>query len=83
MNYNCIPFSYKLVVAAIVLCNTVYLEKAIYALKDKGRNVNEDLLRNLSPLGWEHINLTGDYVWKQSKGVAKGKLRPLRQFLKP
>ena len=73
----------NLVVAAIILWNTVYLEKAIYALKDKGQTVNEDLLQHLSPLGWEHINLTGDYVWKQSKRVAKGKLRTLRQFLRP
>ncbi|EBE8926512.1 Tn3 family transposase, partial [Salmonella enterica subsp. enterica serovar Typhimurium] len=25
-----------------------------------------ELLQFLSPLGWEHINLTGDYVWRQS-----------------
>ncbi|EAU2757458.1 hypothetical protein A3Z79_25055, partial [Salmonella enterica subsp. enterica serovar Typhimurium] len=23
-----------------------------------------ELLQFLSPLGWEHINLTGDYVWR-------------------
>jgi hypothetical protein len=23
-------------------------------------------------LGWEHINLTGDYVWHANKRVAKG-----------
>jgi hypothetical protein len=22
-----------------------------------------DLIKHLSPLGWEHINLTGDYIW--------------------
>jgi hypothetical protein len=22
-----------------------------------------------APLGWEHINLTGDYAWRQSKQV--------------
>jgi hypothetical protein len=34
----------------------------------------------LSPLGWEHINLTGDYVWTESKQVDEGKYRPLRGF---
>ena len=33
---------------------------------------------HLSPLGWEHINLTGDYVWHSNKRVAKGRFRPLR-----
>jgi hypothetical protein len=30
------------------------------------------------PLGWEHINLTGDYIWRQNKQVEQGKFRPLR-----
>ncbi len=32
-------------------------------------------------LGWEHINLTGDYVWRPYGGVRNSRLRPLR--LKP
>jgi hypothetical protein len=36
------------------------------------------LLPYLSPLGWEHINLTGDYVWKHSQKLHSGKFRPLR-----
>jgi len=27
----------------------------------------------------KHINLTGDYVWKQNRTVQKGNFRPLRQ----
>ena len=57
----------NLVVAAIVLWNTVYLEKAVRSLKEHGQPVDDSLLQHLSPLGWEHINLTGDYVWKQNK----------------
>jgi len=49
------------VVAAIILWNTVYLERAIHLLQQKGRNISDELLVHLSPLGWEHINLTGDY----------------------
>jgi hypothetical protein len=70
----------NLVVAAIVLWNTVYLEKAVRSLKQHGRSVDDSLLQHLSPVGWEHINLTGDYVWKQNKRVHKGKFRPLRPF---
>lgn len=70
----------NLVVAAIVLWNTVYLEKAVRSLKEHGQPVDDSLLQHLSPLGWEHINLTGDYVWKQNKRLQKGKFRSLRPF---
>jgi TnpA family transposase len=68
----------NLVVAAIILWNTVYLEKAIQALRDHGKKIDDNLLRNLSPLGWENINLTGDYIWKQTKRAERSKFRPLR-----
>ena len=67
-----------LLTAAITLWNTVYIENAINLLKKKGLHINEQLLSHLSPLGWEHINLTGDYIWKNNKKLAEGKYRPLR-----
>jgi len=67
----------NLVVAAIVLWNTVYLERAIQALRDSGKNVDDKLLQHMSPLGWEHINLTGDYLWRNSE-IGVGQFRPLR-----
>ena len=67
-----------LVVAAIVLWNTVYLERAIQGLRARGQVVDDSLLQHISPLGWEHINLTGDYVWLQSELVESGRFRPLR-----
>lgn len=70
-------------VAAIVLWNTVYLERAIQALRDRGQEVDDELLSHLSPLGWEHINLTGDYHWRQSKHLKPGQFRPLRPFSVP
>ncbi len=73
----------NLVVAAIVLWNTVYLERAVQSLKAHGQSVDDSLLTHLSPLGWEHINLTGDYAWRQSKQVEQGKFRPLRPFANP
>ncbi len=50
----------NLVVAAITLWNTVYLDRAVKALQERGA-VDERLLAHLSPLPWEHIHLTGDY----------------------
>lgn len=61
-----------------VLWNTVYLERAAQALREAGKLADDGMLRFLSPLGWEHINLTGDYVWRQSRKVDEGKYRPLR-----
>ena len=70
----------SLEVSAIVLWNTTYLERAVQALRDSGKDVNDRLLPHLSPLGWEHINLTGDYIWRQSLQVEQGKFRPLRML---
>jgi len=41
----------NLVVAAIILWNTIYLEQAIQFLKDHGQIVDNDLLKHISPLG--------------------------------
>lgn len=68
----------NLVTAAIVLWNTVYLERATQTLRSVGNGIDDKLLQYLSPLGWEHINLTGDYVWRQSRKVEDGQFRPLR-----
>ena len=70
----------NLVTAAIILWNTTYLDRSIQALKKYGQEVDDTLLPHLSPLGWEHINLTGDYVWRNSNGRHGSQFRPLRPF---
>nr|AIY23034.1 hypothetical protein [Escherichia coli] len=57
--------SMTLLIAAISLWNTVYIERAINSLRRKAIPINEQLITHLSPLGWEHINLRGDYVWRK------------------
>ena len=69
----------NLVTAAIALWNTIYLERAIEAINNRGEVIDKGLLKHLSPLGWEHINLTGDYLWQTNRKVDKAKLRPLLQ----
>nr|AWH59693.1 transposase [Edwardsiella tarda] len=68
----------NLVTAAIVLWNTVYLERVVHGLRPKGHAVDDALLQYLSPVGWEHINLTGGYLWRSSAKIGSGKFRPLR-----
>jgi hypothetical protein len=68
----------NLVVTAIILWNPRYLERAVATLRQSA-DVPDHLLAHLSPLGWEHVNLTGDYVWGGQHSMSKhtGGLRPL------
>ena len=56
----------NLLVAAIILWNTAYLQRAVDQLRKQGHHPAPGDLAHLSPLGWEHINLTGDYGWDTS-----------------
>ncbi|MBY0331559.1 MAG: Tn3 family transposase [Acetobacteraceae bacterium] len=67
-----------LVTAAIALWNTVYLGRAVEALRRRGETVPDALLAHLAPLGWQHVNLTGDYLWAQGAGLDADGFRPLR-----
>ena len=48
----------NLVVSAIVHWNTVYFARVVDFLKGKGRTIPSHLLKHVSPISWEHINLT-------------------------
>jgi len=65
-------------VAAIILWNTAYLERVVNALREEGRPIDETLLKHVAPVHWNHINLTGDYSWRQNKRVEKDGFRPLQ-----
>jgi len=43
-------------------------------------NVPDRLLAHFSPLGWEHMNLTGDYIWAAHHNMSENidGMRPLR-----
>ena len=66
----------NMVIAAIMFWNTHYMDKASAHLARQGQIPNPKLLCHTSPLGWEHIILTGDYDWHS--GAAERKIaRPL------
>ncbi len=75
---QCRADSLNLVVAAIVLWNTVYLGRAVDALRAGGEHIEKDLLAHIAPLGWQHINLTGDYLWGEIRNDPQN-WKPLRQ----
>ena len=67
----------NLVIAAIAFWNTMYLERAVDHLGARGDVVAAALLAHISPMGWSHIGLTGDYLWEQANLVAPDSYRPL------
>lgn len=74
----------SLITAAIVHWNTVYLDRAVRQLRAQGVTVPDDLLAHVAPLGWEHIGLTGDYVWVEANpGVPFRPLRDVRSMFQP
>jgi len=67
-----------LVTAAIALWNTVYLGRALDNLRRGGEIIPDPLLAHLSSVGWQHINLTGDYLWDADSHLAPDGFRQLR-----
>jgi hypothetical protein len=51
---------------AVVLWNAAQVERAIRHMRARGEKIPNELLPYLAPLGWQHINLTGDYIWTES-----------------
>lgn len=74
----------NLLVTAIILWNTRYLERAVAALRQV-EEVPDHLLAHLSPLGWEHVNLTGDYIWAAQHSLPENTtgMKPLRVVSEP
>jgi TnpA family transposase len=68
----------NLVIAAIACWNTIYLDRAVDRLRGRGEGVPEHLLPHVSPLGWGHIALTGDYLWDTAVSDLLG-FRPLNE----
>ena len=72
-----------LVTGAIALWNTVYLGPALDALRARGEAIPDALLAHVAPSGWQHINLTGDYLWGADGSLGPDGFRPLRNLAAP
>ncbi|WP_010648716.1 Tn3 family transposase [Oceanobacillus massiliensis] len=66
----------NIIINAISVWNTVYLEQAVTILREKGE-LKEELLNHISPLGWEHINFLGEYRFESKTQTTVDSLRPL------
>ena len=69
----------NLLIAAISYWNTVYLDRAAQHLNAVGTTFDAALLAHLSPMGWAHISLTGDYLWEQARRLPAGEFHPLNE----
>lgn len=56
----------NLVIAAIVYWNTVYMDDAVRHLRSEAITVPDYLLAHTSPVGWEHIAFSGDFLWDKA-----------------
>ena len=50
----------NLSIAAIILCNTRYLEQMLVELERQDVDVSPTIVAHVAPLGREHVGLTGD-----------------------
>jgi hypothetical protein len=64
------------VIAAIVYWNSTYLADTIDHMHHQGDVVPPELLAHTSPLTWEHIGFSGDFLWDRAAATA-GQRRPL------
>ncbi len=60
---------------AVVLWNSLYLDRAAKQLAADGFPVTDDLLARLSPLQFDHINFLGRYAFFRPQEPGR---RPLR-----
>jgi hypothetical protein len=67
-----------LVVNAICLWNTRYMNLALDSLRAEGIEIADEDVERLSPLRHEHINLLGRYHFTLAESVRQGEMRPLR-----
>lgn len=51
----------NLLINAIVYWNT--LSRTGLRRAQPGRHTPPDVIKHITPLGWQHISLTGDYIW--------------------
>lgn len=52
-----------LLTAIIIHWNTIHIGHAVAERQKEELVVSSELLAHISPLGWTHILLTGEYLW--------------------
>ena len=67
-----------LVVNALILWTTRYMDAALNQLRATGAEVRKEDLARLSPLSHKHFNMLARYHFAVPEEILRGALRPLR-----
>jgi hypothetical protein len=65
------------VIAAIVYWNSTYFADAVGLLRSKGELILNELLAHTSPVKWNQITFSGDFLWDRAAAAAVEGRRPL------
>ena len=68
-----------LVVNAVVLWNTRYLDASLTKVRTTDVVVKPEDVQRLSPLLLDHVNVLGRYEFALKESIRQGQLRPLRE----
>jgi TnpA family transposase len=69
-----------LTVNAVILWNTIYMDRALQHIRATGQAVNPEDEARLSPLKHEHVNVLGRHQFRLPEAVKQGSFRPLRNI---
>ena len=53
--------------------NSTYMADAVVHLRATGEVVPDEWLTHTSPVGWEHIGLSGDFLWDRAAALPVGR----------
>ena len=70
----------NLVTNAVILWNTVYIEKVVQQLRNEGHSIDDEDLKQIWPTRYAHINVYGRYHFNEEDIGKKRELRPLRKL---
>ena len=63
----------NLIIAAIVYWNSTYIADAVAHLRSIGEDVPDEMLTHTSPVGWNHIAFSGDFLWERAAKMGTGR----------
>ena len=68
----------RLLPVAVGAWNSVYLPGAIEVYCCRGNELAPEIRQHIGPLGHEHLNLVGHYIFEDGQQYSLHQLRPLR-----
>lgn len=68
-----------LMVNAVILWNTMYMERALEDMRQRGMTILPEDVARLSPIVHEHVNVYGKYSFTLAEPIQQGAYHPLRE----